>query len=80
LLFGREASTSVAIETPSVQSAHQFVAIDFAKDCKVSIAVRASALHDPIANLNLFVRYAASIWVGFAEGFCLGACHSLVRQ
>jgi hypothetical protein len=63
-----------------VQRAHQFVAIDFAKDGKISIAMWACALHDPIANLNLFFSDTASIWVGFTESLCLGASHSLFRE
>jgi hypothetical protein len=63
-----------------MQGAHQFIAIDFAKNGKISIAMWACALHDPIANLNLLVGYATSTWVGLAKRFCLGASHSLFRE
>jgi hypothetical protein len=80
LFFGGEASTGVAIEAPPVQCADQFVAVDGAKDGKVGIAMWARALQDPIANLNLFVRDSASIWVGLAECFRLGSSHSFLRE
>src|SRR4029453_3448920 len=56
-VVGREAATGDAVEAPSVEGAHELVAVgawlDLPEHAQVGVAVRAATLHDVLTELDV---------------------------
>lgn len=83
-LGGRgQAGAGFAIESPAVEGADKLTVSDFTERLKVSIAVRATSLHDVSADFDIGLVAAVTTpccKLEFANHLSLGAPHSLTRQ
>src|SRR6266581_3027611 len=55
LVVGGQAATGRQVELPAVHGAGERVPVDLAEAAEVSAQMRAAALHDPLAELDVFL-------------------------
>ena len=78
VMVSGQAAPCLEVEAPAVERAHELVALDLAEHREVGVAVRASALDDPVAELD--VGFDLGRWIEPPQRLGLGPPHALDRQ